>query len=108
MPASRTTTKAPIAIPTIGPVPRLDLCDAATGGADVVAAGADDEVNETGVGVIVAPVAVVVRVGASSLGKTVSPGLKASVVFWENKNWLSKLNVEFYILEVSRGCSDLA
>ena len=37
--------------------------------------------EETGVGVNVAPVAVVVRVGATSLGKY-SPGLNSTVAFW--------------------------
>jgi hypothetical protein len=48
----------------------------------VVEVGGEDVVD-SGVGVIVAPVAVVVRVGADSTGNGFSPGLKYSVAFWE-------------------------
>lgn len=82
-PASTANATAPIAIPTIGPVPSPDLCDEVAVAVDVVAAGDVEEVDATGVGVIVAPVAVVVRDKgpADSTGKGFSPGLNSSVAF---------------------------
>ena len=77
-PARTTTAKPPIAMPTIAPVDIELLCSAVTAGAAVVVAADEDVV--TAVGVAVAPVAVVVRVGASSLGKY-SSGLNCSVAF---------------------------
>lgn len=77
-PAKAITATPPIAIPTIAPVDKELLCSAVTAGADDVVA-ADEDV-ETAVGVAVAPVAVVVRVGASSLGKY-SRGLNSTVAF---------------------------
>jgi hypothetical protein len=75
--AARMKTKTPaMAIPTMAPVERPEEEEAVTAGE--VLAGGEDEVV-TGVGVEVAPVAVVVRVMATSGGKY-SPGLKDSVV----------------------------
>jgi hypothetical protein len=78
-PARTTTANPPIAMPTIAPVDIELLCSATgAGAADVVVAAGEDAV--TAVGVTVAPVAVVVRVGATSLGKY-SIGLNSSVAF---------------------------
>jgi len=85
-PASAAKTHAPMAIPTIGPVPSPDLCETTSGG-DVEVGG---EVGST-------PFEIVVRGEAVSAGKTFSPGLNSCVAFWANSNWLLKLNVEFFI-----------
>jgi len=76
--AARTiTAKAPIAIPTIGPVPSPDFDEVVAEEAAVVVAEDDPDPVGTDVG---APVAVVVRVGKASTGKY-SFGLKAMVAF---------------------------
>jgi hypothetical protein len=81
--AARTTTaNAPMAIPTIGPVPRPDF-----------EAVAKDEVDA--VGVKVAPVAVVVvRVGDASTGKY-SRGLNSIVAFRAFANCAANVKVAF-------------
>lgn len=68
----------------MGPPPRLCLLDT---GAAVLLEVAEAEVDEAevvagaAVGVVVAPVAVVVRSGAVSTGNMFSPGLNSSVAF---------------------------
>jgi hypothetical protein len=82
-----TTANAPIAIPTIGPVPKPGF--EATAAAPAVA---EDEVDA--VGVEVAPVAVVVRVGDASTGKY-SRGLNSIVAFSALANCAANVKVAF-------------
>lgn len=97
-PASKANTDAPMAIPTIGPVPSPGLCGRTTNG-DV----------EVGGEVGLAAVELEVRGEAVSAGKAFSPGLNSCVAFWENSNWLLKLKVEFFstLVKLSEWEADL-
>jgi len=80
-------------MPAIGPAPRPECFSEPD--TDVVAVF-DPEEDGPAVADSKTPVAVVVLVGKASTGKTFSPGLNSSVAFWENRNWFSKVSVEFY------------
>lgn len=78
--------KPPMAIPTMGPVPRELECDEVPDCKTAVVVGEEEDMDDEEDGdEVAAPVAVVVREGLASTGKY-SRGLNSRLVAWVYKN----------------------